>query len=74
MWNDLKGRRVAVIFDLPSTQWPIEGYPAWATFEGAADGLVRLRPGQGDYVVIVGAHTIRSIKPTGTVKPDVTGL
>ena len=26
---ELMGKRCAVVFDLPSTEWPIEGSPAW---------------------------------------------
>jgi hypothetical protein len=43
--RELIGQKCAIIFNLPATEWPIPGYPAWATVEDVdmpmvkADGL-----------------------------------
>ena len=40
--SDLVGKHVAVAFNLPHTQWPIHGFPAWCVVRGVDSGMVCL--------------------------------
>ena len=62
LWDDMIGQEVSIVFNLPSAEWPIDGYPAWAIFEGADSGLVRFRVDWDGPIVVVGAHAIKSIR------------
>ena len=40
--KELIGKRCRVVFSLPSTQWPIPGYPAWANCYGVDGCMIKL--------------------------------
>lgn len=40
--SDLVGKEVTVVFNLPSTQWPFEGFPASCLLRGVDSGMVCL--------------------------------
>jgi hypothetical protein len=40
--EELIGKRCSIIFDLPGTDWPLPGYPAWAVVEAIDMPMIKL--------------------------------
>ena len=40
--DELIGKRCSIVFKLPSGDWPIPGYPAWATVKKVDMPMIKL--------------------------------
>ena len=40
--KELIGKECAIVFNLPDEDWPIHGYPAWATVEAVDMPMIKL--------------------------------
>lgn len=64
--NDLIGRRCAVVFDLPDTEWPVPGYPAFVIIESVEMPLIEMRSIHAGKQIWINARFIKQIRLWGT--------
>jgi hypothetical protein len=68
--KELIGQRCACVFDLPHTEWPISGYPAWVVVVAVDMPMVCLKSDFGHTPIWVNAATIKTISARGNHYSD----
>jgi hypothetical protein len=66
--RDLIGRECACDFALPSTDWPIPGYPAWVIVVDVDMPMVLLKSRHGGDAIWISASIIKTLRPVSRRK------
>lgn len=60
-WDGFFGKKLPVEFNLPSSEWPIDGFPAWVVIESVDHLMVRMRSAFGGDSILVNMSVIKTI-------------
>lgn len=68
--KELIGWECCCVFNLPSIEWPIAGYPAWVVVDDVDMPMVKMRSRHGGEAMWLNASIIKTIsKERREVKP-----
>jgi hypothetical protein len=62
----LVGQVCSVVFNLPSGEWPISGYPAWVVIDTVEMPLIEMHSIHAGKPIWVNASDIKTIVPADT--------
>jgi hypothetical protein len=58
----LIGHQCRIVFNLPAMEWPISGYPAWASVEAVDMPMILLKTRWGESYIWINSMIIKTIE------------
>jgi hypothetical protein len=60
--QELIGKECQCVFNLPASDWPISGYPAWVIVDAVEMPMIKMRSTYAGKPIWVNASIIKSIQ------------